>query len=100
MADKCFGVLATSIFWFIFGFLAMAVLLTIMSALIAADGRYLESATYYHGRPTSRAFYEGLVANGHYKTLTVYIGLLSLVGGIIFVILFALSKRQKPADAA
>ena len=95
MFRKCSELLTAGIFWFIFGFMVIAVPLTVISTFVAVEGRYLESATYYHGRPTSRAFYESFVANGHYKTLAVYIGLLSLVGGIIFAFLSVWSRRQK-----
>ena len=72
--------------------MVVAVPLTVIVTLVALDGRYLESATYYHGRPTSRAFYESFIANGHYWTLAVFIGLMSLAGGIIFVVLYKRSR--------
>ena len=87
--------LLASISWFIFGFLVIAVPLTVIAALVALNGRYLESATYYHGRPTSRAFYESFIANGHYRRLAIYIGLMSLAGGIIFVVLYIRSRGQR-----
>jgi len=69
MFKKSSELFVAGVFWFVFGFMVMAVPLAVISAFLAVQGRYLESATYYHGRPTSRAFYESLVANGHYKTL-------------------------------
>jgi hypothetical protein len=98
MFKKYLTPFAEGAFWFVFGFMVMAVPLTVICAIGALSGRYLETVTWSGKRPTSKWFYENLVAHGHYKTLAVYLGSISLAGGIIFVMLFALSKRTKKSD--
>jgi hypothetical protein len=97
MLKKYLTLFADGAFWFVFGFMVMAVPLIVICAFGALSGRYLESATVWHSRPTSRWFYENLVANGHYKTLAVYIGSISLAGGLVFVILLHSAKERSQA---
>jgi hypothetical protein len=90
MLKKWLNFLIAVILRFSFGFILIVLPLIFLVAIIALDGHYLESATFVHGRPTSRAFYETFIKSGDYKALALCIGLMGSLGGIFSAVVLSL----------
>jgi hypothetical protein len=99
---KWLNFLIAVILRFSFGFILIVLPLIFLVTIMALDGRYLESVTYFHGRPTSRAFYERFIQNGDYKTPALCIGLMGSLGGIFSAVVLSLKDLpwKKVAEAS